>query len=124
MEIALRILLGAVTLICFLGGTNLMIKGTETFLPSGTPPQPRLDNLFRFLSGIYLGLGFLMAWVTVHANVVGDLLYFVGITVVFSGLGRLYSRMKTGFPGTYYDTMMVVEISIGVCIAALHYFSA
>ena len=99
MELVLKIILSAVTTICFLGGINLMTKGTKAFLPDTLPLQPRLDNLFRFLSGIYLGLGFLMLWVTIHSDQVGNLLYFIGITVLFSGLGRFYSRIKVGSPG-------------------------
>lgn len=122
MELALKIILGLVTIICFLGGINLMTKGTKFYLPATLPLQPRLDNLFRFLSGIYLGLGFLMLWVTIHSGEVGDLLYFIGITVLFSGLGRLYSRIKVGSPGTYYDTMMALECCLGLSIVLLHYF--
>ena len=77
MELVLKIILSAVTTICFLGGINLMTKGTKAFLPDTLPLQPRLDNLFRFLSGIYLGLGFLMLWVTIHSDQVGNLLYFI-----------------------------------------------
>ncbi len=123
MELALKILLGLVTLICLLGGINLMTKGTKAFLPDSLSPQPRLDNLFRFLSGIYLGLGFLMLWVTIHSNQVGDLLYFIGITVSFSGLGRLYSRTKVGSLGTYYDSMMILEFCLGLSIIVLHFLN-
>lgn len=122
MELALKIILGLVTTICFLGGINLLTKGAKSFLPDTLPLQPRLDNLFRFLSGIYLGLGFLMLWVTIHSREVGDLMYFIGITVLFSGLGRLYSRIKAGSAGTYYDSMMIIECCLGLGIAILHYF--
>jgi hypothetical protein len=122
MELALKIILGLVTAICFLGGINLMTKGAKSFLPETLPPQPRLDNLFRFLSGIYFGLGFLMLWTTIHSSQVGDLLYFIGITVFFSGLGRLYSRIKVGSAGTYYDSMMIIECCLGLSIVLLHYF--
>ena len=61
MELILQISLGIVSLICIAGGLNLLKKGTGSFLPVPTPPQPTLENLFRFLSGIYFGLGFLMA---------------------------------------------------------------
>lgn len=121
MEIALKVLLGLVALICFLGGTNLMVKGTKSFLPDNVPPQPRLDNLFRFLSGIYIGLGFLMTWVTIHSRQMSDLICFVGVVVICSGLGRLYSRIKVGSPGSYYDIMMVVETLLGLSIIALRY---
>ena len=63
MELTLKILLGIVTLICLLGGMNLLLKGANYFLPKNIPPQRILDDLFRFLSGIYFALGFLVAWV-------------------------------------------------------------
>lgn len=122
MELALQILLGLVTLICLLGGLNLLIKGVHSFLPDTTPPQPVLDNLFRFLSGIYFGLGFLMAWVDFHFHETNGLVYFIGLVVIFSGLGRLYSRMKLGSAGSYFDSMMIVEIVLGIGIVVLQYF--
>ena len=121
MEITLRVLLGLVTLICLLGGMNLLVKGVASFLPESSPKQPVLDNLFRFLSGIYFGLGFLMLWVDFNFIQVSHLIYFIGVVVIFSGLGRFYSRLKVGSAGTYYTTMMVVEIILGICIVALEY---
>ncbi len=120
MEIALRILLGLVALICLSGGLNLLIKGSTSFLPKGTPALPVLDDLFRFLSGIYFSLGFLMAWVVFNFHEVNDLIYFIGIVVVFSGLGRLYS-IKVGSAGKYFDNMIVVEIILGIVIIILQY---
>ena len=39
MEIVLSLLLGIVSLICFLGGMNLLLKGAMKFLPKGIPTQ-------------------------------------------------------------------------------------
>jgi hypothetical protein len=50
----------------------------DSFLPETTPPQPVLDNLFRSLSGIYFGLGFLMAWVVFNFHASNGLIYFIG----------------------------------------------
>ncbi len=121
MEIALRILLGIVTLICLLGGLNLLLKGAYYFLPENILPQRILDNLVRFLSGIYFGLGILMAWAVIHIQHVTDLIYFIGIVVVCSGLGRLYSRVKVGSAGKYFDFIMAFEIALGVSIILLQY---
>lgn len=121
MEIILQILLGIVALICLSGGLNLLIKGTASFLPEDTPAQPVLDDLFRFLSGIYFGLGFLMAWIVFNFHSVNDLNYFIGIVVIFSGLGRFYSRIKVGPAGKYFDNIMVVEIILGFSIIILQY---
>ena len=121
MELFLQILLGMVALICLLGGVNLMLKGAHSFLPKTVPPQPILDDLFRFLSGIYLGLGILMAWVVFNFHTINDLIYFIGIVVIFSGIGRLYSRIKVGSAGNYFDSMMVLEIILGSSIILLQY---
>ncbi|MEO6832807.1 MAG: DUF4345 domain-containing protein [Chitinophagaceae bacterium] len=121
MEIALRILLSLVALICLLGGTNLLLKGTVSFLPEGTPPQRVLDNLLRFLSGIYFSLGFLMAWVVFHLPQETELIYFIGLVVIFSGLGRLYSRIKVGSAGKYFDFIMVFEMVLGLVIVGLEW---
>ena len=122
MEISLQILLGLVSLICLSGGINLLIKGASSFLPGTIPTQRVLDNLFRFLSGIYFGLGFLMAWVVFNLHEINDLIYFIGVVVIFSGLGRLYSRIKVGSAGKYFDYIMVVEIILGISIVLLQYF--
>ena len=121
MEITLRILLIILSLICLLGGLNLLIKGADYFLPETTPPQRILDNLVRFLSGIYFSLGFLMAWVVFNLAEINDLLYFIGIVVIFSGLGRLYSRIKVGSAGKYFDFIMLFEIFLGISVIVLQY---
>lgn len=122
MEIILQILLGILTLICVSGGMNLLLKGTNSFLPENVRPQRVLDNLFRFLSGIYFSLGFLMAWVLFHIQQEAALIYFIGLVVVFSGTGRFYSRIKVGTAGKYFDYIMVFEIILGIAIMLLQYF--
>ncbi|WP_417431203.1 DUF4345 domain-containing protein [Halpernia sp.] len=122
MELILQTLLGLLAFICLLGGLNLLLKGSKSFLPESLSPQLTLDNLFRFLSGIYFGLGFLMVWLIFQVNKQTDIFYFIGIVVVFSGLGRLYSRTKVGSAGKYMDVIMVFEILLGITIIAIQYF--
>jgi hypothetical protein len=124
MDLSLKILLSFVTLICLSGGMNLLLKGANSFLPPATAPQKIIDNLFRFLSGIYFGLGFLMAWVVFHVQTSYGLIYFIGIVIVFSGLGRLYSRMKVGSAGKYFDYIMIVEFCLGIAVIVLQYFKS
>lgn len=122
MEIVLRILLGIVALICFLGGINLLIKGAMKFLPKEMPPQLILDNLVRFLAGIYFASGFLFAYATFYTSALGAMIYIFGITVIFSGLGRAYSRFKVGSAGKYFDFIMTLEVALGLSIIILKYF--
>ena len=106
----------------FIRRLELLIKGAGSFLPETVPTPPVLDNLFRFLSGIYFGLGFLMTWVVFNLHEIKDLIYFIGIVVIFSGLGRLYSRIKVGSGGKYLNFIMFFEIILGMMIILLEYF--
>lgn len=121
MELTLEIVLGIIALICFLGGANVLIKGAMYFLPKGTPTQLILDDLVRFLGGIYFSMGFLFVYAALNVSTIGNLPYFLGIIVVFSGLGRLYSRIKVGSAGRYFDFITVVEILLGLSIIVLKF---
>lgn len=119
MELALQLLLGITAMICFLGGLNLIIKGAHHFLPNEIPPQRILDNLFRFLSGIYFSMSFLLAWAVFNIQEINDLVYLLGLPIFFSGLGRLYSRIKVGSAGNYFDIIMAFEILLGLSVIIL-----
>ena len=123
MKTTLRILMGLVALICFVGSLNLLIQGTQGYLPETLPPQLELDNIWRFVSGIYFALGFLIAWSTINIDKTGNLTYFVGLLVIFAGLGRLWSTIDVGSAGTYFDSMMYLEFVLGTGIIILKYFS-
>lgn len=123
METTLSIILGIVALICLLGGINVILKGAMKFLPKETPTQLVLDNLVRFLGGIYFASGFLFAYAAFNTLTFGLTIYILGVIVIFSGLGRLYSRIKVGSAGKYFDMIMIVEIGLGLSIIALKYFA-
>lgn len=119
MVLALQLIIGLVAAICLLGGFNLLNKGAMAFLPKDHPPAAELDNLFRFTSGIYFGLGFLLAYVVATLPQQSTLLYFIGITVAFAGAGRAWSIVNLGAPGTYHKAMMVLEFALGLAIICL-----
>ena len=59
---------------------------------------PRLDNLHRFLAGIYLGCGFIAAWAAITVRRQGTLIYLIAFGVALGGFGRLVSMTKVGIP--------------------------
>lgn len=73
------------------------------------------------MSGIYFGLGFLVAYVNFNLHYQDGLIYFIGMVVIFSGLGRLYSKIKVGSAGKYFDNIMIVELILGAVIIVLQY---
>lgn len=122
METALRIIIALVAAICLLGGLNLLNKGAMAFLPQGHPPAQELDHVFRFTSGVYFGLFFLLAYVAYSLPQQHALLYPIGLVVAFAGVGRAWSMAKVGSPGTYFKAMMVLEFALGLSIICLEWF--
>jgi hypothetical protein len=59
---------------------------------------PRLDNIHRFLAGIYLGGGLLALWTALKIRRHSTLIYFLALMVLFGGLGRLVSMSQVGLP--------------------------
>lgn len=124
MELYIQILLSIIAMICLVGGSNLLIKGVGYFLPEGTPPQPRLDNLMRFLSGMYLGMAFLIGWVVFHIEEHHHLIYLMALVVALAGTGRVYSQIKVGSAGTYLNFVAIMEILLGIALTVLQYYRA
>lgn len=121
MEVVLQILFGVVALICLTVGGNLSIKGIRALVPENTAPQPKLDNTFRFLSGMFFSFAFLLIWMIFNIKSTTEIIYLVGVVVACAGLGRLYSRIQVGSAGKYYDVIMVIEVLIGISIIVLQY---
>src|SRR6476660_6423027 len=59
---------------------------------------PRLDNVHRFLAGIYLGCGFIAAWAAITVRRQGTLIYLIALGVALGGFGRVVSMAKVGIP--------------------------
>jgi hypothetical protein len=86
-----QICLFVLAAIALFGGTLQMSLGQpET--------APRLDNLHRFLAGIYLGCGFITLWVGVTVRQHGTLIYLIALAVAIAAVGRLISMAKVGIP--------------------------
>lgn len=73
------------------GGTLQMVLGQ----PATTP---RLDNVHRFLAGIYLGMGIVSLWAALRVERQGPLVYLLALGVLLGGVGRLVSITQVGLP--------------------------
>ncbi len=59
---------------------------------------PRLDNVHRFMAGIYLGSGLLALWVALTVRRHDTLIYLLAFAVLLGGTGRLVSISVVGLP--------------------------
>jgi hypothetical protein len=97
--------------IAIFGGTLQMYLGE----PDTTQ---RLDNIHRFLAGIYLACGFICFWAAVTVKQQNTLVFLIALAGLFGATGRLISMSKVGLPepSTPWIIYLLVEIIIPVII--------
>lgn len=97
------------------GGTLQMVLGQ----PDTTP---RLDNVHRFLAGIYFGCGVIAFWAAWTIREQGTLIYLMAFAVLLSGMGRLLSISKVGLPEPHalWLTYVIAELLLPAIMAIAH----
>ena len=98
--------------IALMGGTLQMVLGQ----PETTP---RLDNVHRFLAGIYLGSGFIALWAALTVRRQSTLVFLIALTVLLAGCGRLVSISQVGLPepAAVWLGYLVPELSVSLIMA-------
>jgi hypothetical protein len=75
---------------------------------------PRLDNIHRFMAGVYLGAGLLGLWAGATVRQQGTLVFFLALTVLCGGVGRLVSISQVGLPepGAVWIGYLIPELLV------------
>ena len=60
--------------------------------------SPRLDNVHRFMAGIYFGCGLIALWAALTIREQNTLVFLIAISVFLAGSGRILSISKVGVP--------------------------
>ena len=110
-----QICLVLVGLISVFGGSLQMYLGQ----PDTTP---RLDNVHRFMGGIYLMSGVVGLWVASTIRQHDTLIFLLALTVLAGGIGRLLSISKVGLPepSAVWLGYLAPELLIPFVIIAAH----
>lgn len=88
-----------VTQICLLLVAAIAILGGTLQMYLGQPETaPRLDNVHRFMGGIYLMSGVTGLWAAMTIQQHNTLVFLLAFTVLLGGIGRLISIGKVGLP--------------------------
>ena len=97
------------------GGTLQMYLGQ----PDTTP---RLDNVHRFMAGVYLSTGLICFWAAMTIRRQGALVYLLALGVVLAGIGRLVSISQVGLPepAAVWLGYLIPELALPVVIAVAH----
>src|SRR4051812_11749722 len=86
-----QVCLFLVAAISMFGGTLQMILGEPEV-------SARLDNVHRFMAGVYLASGLISLWAASTIRQQGTLVYLLALGVLMAGVGRLVSISQVGLP--------------------------
>ncbi len=86
-----QVCLFIVAAIALFGGTLQLVLGEPLV-------SARLDNVHRFMAGVYLSMGVIAFWTARTIRVHGTLVYLIAFGVLMAGIGRLVSISQVGLP--------------------------
>lgn len=87
--------------------------------------SPRLDNVHRFMAGVYFSTGLINLWAAMTIRQQGTLVYLLALGVFLAGIGRLVSISRVGLPkpAAVWLGYLIPELVLPLVIAAAHYAS-
>ena len=115
-QTVVRVCLFIVAAIAISGGTLQMILGQPQ-------TEPRLDNVHRFMAGVYLSTGLISLWAAITIRQQGTLVYLLALGVFLAGMGRLLSISKVGLPKptAVWLGYLIPELLLPVVITTAHF---
>ena len=110
-----QICLFLVAAIAMLGGALQMYLGQPD-------TSPRLDNVHRFMAGVYFSTGFINLWAAMTIRRQGTLVYLLALGVLLAGVGRLVSISQVGLPepAAVWLGYLIPELLLPLVIAVAH----
>jgi hypothetical protein len=85
--------------VCLFGVAAIAMVGGALQMVLGQPDtSPRLDNVHRFMAGVYFSTGLIALWAALTIRQQGFLVYLLAVGVLLAGIGRLVSIRKVGLP--------------------------
>lgn len=115
-QLIVQIGLFIVALIAIAGGLLQMYLGQPD-------TSPRLDNVHRFMAGVYFSTGLINLWAAITIQQQGFLVYLLAFGIFFAGIGRLISIRKVRLPkpSALWLGYLVPELGLPFVIAIAHY---
>jgi hypothetical protein len=102
-----------------------MAGGALQFYLGQPDTAPRLDNVHRFMAGVYFSTGLINLWAAITIRSQGTLIYLLALGVLLAGIGRLVSIWHVGLPEPHalWLGYLVPELALPFVIAGAHYSS-
>ena len=107
--IAFRVVTILIGLIPLWFGINGIFFGAAEHM-SGEPFSSAMDNQYRYLSGVYIGVSLMIFYSAGDMRRRGDLFRFAIFAIFIGGCARAVSYLTIGAPPTEQIAGMVIEL--------------
>jgi hypothetical protein len=106
----------------FLVAAIAMFGGALQMYLGQPDTAPRLDNVHRFMAGVYFSTGLINLWAAVSIRRQGTLVYLLALGVLLAGVGRLVSISQVGLPepAAVWLGYLIPELLLPFVIAVAH----
>ena len=106
----------------FIVGTIAILGGALQMFLGQPDTAPRLDNVHRFMAGVYFSTGLINFWAAVTIRSQGTLVYLLALGVFLAGTGSLVSMSQVGLPepAVVWLGYLIPELMLPVVIALAH----
>ena len=103
----------------FLVAAIAMFGGALQMYLGQPDAAPRLDNVHRFMAGVYFSTGLINLWAAVTIRRQGTLIFLLALGVFLAGIGRLVSISQVGLPepAAVWLGYLIPELLLPVIIA-------
>ncbi len=117
-QVAVQICLFIFAAIALLGGALQMYRGEPD-------TSPRLDNVHRFMAGVYFSTGIINLWAAITIREQGTLIYLLALGVFLAGVGRLVSIKRVGLPrpAGVWLAYLIPELTLPIVIVVAEFFT-
>ena len=109
--------------VCLFLAAAIALFGGSLQMYLGQPDTtPRLDNIHRFMGGIYLATGIICAWAASTVRSQGTLVYLLALGIFLGGTGRLLSIGIVGLPqpSAVWLGYLIPELLLPIVMALAH----
>lgn len=109
----------------FLFAFIALTGGAVQFFLGEPEVSARLDNIHRFMAGVYFGCGTICAWAAWNIRTQGTLVMLIALCGFMGGLGRVLSMSKVGIPEPHalWLGYLTPELAVPVIIVITHLYS-
>lgn len=120
MESTLKYILYTIFVVSLVTGLNILIGGALAVPGATIGVQPQIDNELRFFAMFWVAYGGFCFWISRSIRERGHFIPFIAVVFLLGGIGRLFSLITVGSPGSFLIGAMILEFVLPVVVYVIY----